>query len=53
MPSARTKYSKHVIATIPFAAIWFCMDLVQFIDWGIQRFRPTPVVCQTNEAQKH
>jgi hypothetical protein len=44
--ASRTKREKQVIATVAFAAIWFAMDLVQFIDWGIQHFRPSPVVCQ-------
>ena len=39
-------YGKHVVAAGAFVAIWFAMDLVQFIEWCIQLFRPATVICK-------
>lgn len=36
-----------LIAAGIFVAVWFLMDVVQFTDWAIQKFSPTPVICST------
>jgi hypothetical protein len=45
MPSGRY-YQKHFIAASAFIAIWFIMDLVQFVDWSIQHIWPSAVMCR-------
>jgi len=39
-------HNKRAIAVGAFVAIWFVMDLVQFIDWCAQYLRPAAVVCK-------
>jgi len=46
MASTGRSYKKHFIVASAFLTIWFVMDLVQFIDWGIQHIWPSPVVCK-------
>jgi len=42
----RAGYNKHFIAAGAFVAFWFGMDLVQFIEWCVQLFRPATVICK-------
>ena len=37
-----------LIAAGIFVLVWFAIDVIQFTDWAMQKFNPTPVICAPN-----
>lgn len=43
--SGSPEHRRELIAAGLFVAVWFAIDLVQWVDWALEKFNPSPVVC--------